>query len=109
MKVTKRDYEMAIDAQSACNLSGVVLAFAKIMERICEDTRELGTDAKNTHPICRLFAEQIMFLARGKGDSDNYHESYTICEERSRPDKPFPDFCYEHSYEPAPSDADPGL
>ena len=83
MKVTTQDSQQAIDSQCACNLSGIVLSFARIMERINEDTRELGGHVRNTHPICRLFAEQICHLSGGGscGDWENYMKAHDICEE----------------------------
>jgi len=86
MKVTPHDYQMAMDSQCAPNLSGIVFSFAKIMERICEDTREEGGYAKNTHPICRLFAEQISHLSGGGpcGDWESFHKAYEICEEMAK-------------------------
>ena len=77
--LTPHDYRSALDVQCACNLSGVVYSFARIMERICKDTN--GTDEKNTHAICRLFAEQITHLTSGKG----YSEAYDECERMSQP------------------------
>lgn len=70
----------ALDAQSACNLSGIVLAFA----RIVEDMRgPLGFDTPrcNTHPICRLFAEQILHLTTaGRDPHETYADASEECE-----------------------------
>jgi hypothetical protein len=75
--LTRRDYEMAMMSQSAVNLSGIVFDFAKILERAWSEARSLGkgTDYVNTHPISRLFAEQIMYLAAGTAD---HHASYSM-------------------------------
>ena len=80
--LSANDYEGAIFAQSACNLSGFVYGFSKVMSRINAEARELGkgTDWINNHPICRLYAEQITHLTQGK----NYNEAYNECEERSK-------------------------
>ena len=56
-QLTKHDYQTAMDVQSACNLSGVILSFARVIVKIPG-----GTDARNRHPICRLYAEQIAHL-----------------------------------------------
>ena len=82
MSIKKEDYQAALHSQSACNLSGVVFSFAQIMQRICDEANEKGegTDWKNLHPICRLFAEQIMHLT-GKTD---YFEASKICEQKSK-------------------------
>lgn len=73
-----KDYKDAIDVQDACNLSGVVLSFARIMERINEERREggHGTDWIKYHPICRMFAEQIKHLTIDK----DYNVAYNECE-----------------------------
>ena len=76
-KLTEHDYKMAVWSQEACNLSGVVFEFARVMQKICDEAREgqHGTDWKNTHPICRLYAEQIMHLASGI----DYAQAYELC------------------------------
>ena len=76
--ITPHDYQSALDVQCACNLSGVVFSFSRIMERICEDGG--STEDRNTHAICRLFAEQIMHLSSAK----SYHEAYDECERMSQ-------------------------
>ena len=76
MALTIKDYEDAMAVQSACNLSGVVYSFARVMDKICEDT-DSGTKERNTHPICRLYAEQIMHLTcGGVGDNLSYRAAY---------------------------------
>ena len=77
MNLTAKDYQTALDVQSACNLSGVIFSFAHIMEKICEDVK--GTDDRNNHVICRLFAEQIMFLT----SSRDYMDAYNECEQKA--------------------------
>jgi len=79
------DYDKALQAQSACNLSGVVFSFAEIMQRICDQGREEGhgSDWRNKHPICRLFAEQIAHLS-GAGTpmstiAPSYSKAYDAC------------------------------
>jgi hypothetical protein len=78
-QLTKADYESAIAVQSACNLSGVVYSFARVMDKICResDKGKHGTDWKNTHAICRLYAEQIYHLTSKK----DYSEAYNECEQ----------------------------
>jgi hypothetical protein len=62
--LTKQDYLDAHMVQSACNLSGVVFSFAQVMEKICQDTAS-GNSKRNTHPICRVYAEQMLYLSGG--------------------------------------------
>jgi len=84
--LTPHDYQMALHAQSACNLSGVVFEFAKAMQKICNESFEAGhaTDWRNTHPIARLYAEQIAHLASGggmiQGGAIDYGEAHAECE-----------------------------
>jgi hypothetical protein len=63
----KTEQELIIEAwqvQNACNLSGVVFSFAHAMERLCEIAREEnhGTDWKNNHLVCKLYASKIQSL-----------------------------------------------
>jgi hypothetical protein len=81
MTLESSDYKKAIFSQTACNLSGIVFEFARVMQKICDEAgREgHGTDWKNTHPICVLYAEQILHLS---GGSKKYFEAHKFCEER---------------------------
>ena len=74
--LTKKDYQDALYVQDACNLSGIVFSFAKVMQKICDDNPG-STDARNTHPIARLYAEQIMHLSCGdKNNDEAYIDAY---------------------------------
>jgi len=74
---TKRDYEDAIAVQNACNLSGVLHSFDKVIDRVWEDARAngQGTDWVNTHPLVRLFCDKLYDLSRTQG---NVFEAYDI-------------------------------
>jgi hypothetical protein len=78
--IPKIYWEEAIQVQSACNLSGVVLAFARAISEISSEAFRLnhGTDWVRKHPISRMFAEQIFYLTEGT----SYSTSYDICEEK---------------------------
>jgi hypothetical protein len=68
------DYELAITSQSACNLTAIVKTFAQVTEEIWAETRRKGKGSNyaNAHPICRLYAEQIMHLSNlGTGSSSH--------------------------------------
>ena len=58
-------YQNALDILTASNLSGIVFQFARDMKEINEEVRSQGggTGAVNEHPVCRLYAEQIAWLA----------------------------------------------
>jgi hypothetical protein len=77
----KRAYEMALLSQSASNLSGLVNSLAYAMELIWEEARNQGqgTDYVNTHPIVRLYVEQMSYLCRA-----DYWASYRTCIESSK-------------------------
>lgn len=80
--LSPEDYKDAIFVQSACNLSGLVHGFSRVMSRINAEARTLGkgTDWINNHPICRLYAEQVYHLTRNTA----YHTAYDECEERAK-------------------------
>lgn len=63
--IRPEDYNTAIEVQCAVNLQAVIKSFSDILTRIQADAREamLGTDWVKHHPISRLFAEQIAYLA----------------------------------------------
>lgn len=80
-------YQNALDVQEASNLSGVVHQFSRDMRLICEEVRSNGggTDAINRHPVCRLYSEQIAWLA-GAGSCANhgsYLKAYDACKKRA--------------------------
>jgi len=82
--MAKTIYELAKDAydvQNACNLSGVVLSFAKAIVDLRQHTQ--GTDATNNHCVSVLWADKIAQLT-GIQDLNNervgkaYQEIYEI-------------------------------
>ena len=74
-QTTPADYKTAVQVQDACNLSGVVFEWARIMQRICNETRDKGTDAKNLHAINVLFASKVASLT-GCESGLNFHHAY---------------------------------
>lgn len=68
----------ALTVQDACNLSGVVHAFARAMTVIRESTP--GTEDANRHPVAVLFADKIMDLV-GRPDLSAYGKAYDSCKE----------------------------
>jgi len=69
-------YRNALQVQNASNLSGVVFQFAKDMLQIAAEVRSAGggTNQINTHPVARMYAEQIAWLT-GAGTSSS-HSTY---------------------------------
>ena len=59
------DFKMAMDVQSACNLKGVLRSMVEMADKYPPH-----------HPILRLFAEQVIFLAGGHGDAHTYAKAY---------------------------------
>jgi len=82
LTVPAREYQLALDAQCACNLSGAVHAMSRAVTLIWEEAHEnkLGTEYVNTHPICVLYAEQIAFLT---GKDVQYEKALGICTARA--------------------------
>jgi hypothetical protein len=69
--------QQALDAQSACNLSGVVHAFSRVLsECLWPEARKIGegTQWVNTHPIAVIFADKIRDLT-----GSDYCSAYTEC------------------------------
>lgn len=80
---TACDYQFALDAQSACNLSGIVRALAEVTDRLWAEARAMGkgTEHVNRHPISRLYAEHIAYLS-GAGtpsNAESYAAAYDAC------------------------------
>jgi hypothetical protein len=81
--LTKRDYEDAISVQDACNLSGVVHSWSRMMDKIWKESRamEKGTDFVNRHPINVMFADKVASLT-GSNNFSRYSKAYEECQER---------------------------
>ena len=80
MELTPKDYADAMLVQDACNLSGVVHSFSRVMSRIradCDSTQE-----SNRHPIAILYSDKIASLtgtSRKHGARD-FSAAYDVCE-----------------------------
>jgi len=78
--LNKNRYELALASQSACNLSGIVIAFADALKAMCAEG--LDTEQRNKHPISILYACQIAHLA-GMGvvvGASGYSQAINACE-----------------------------
>jgi hypothetical protein len=60
-------YQTAIDAENACNLSGLAHTLAQMMPIIWDEARRLGegTEYVNTHPAVVLMLNTMIGLATG--------------------------------------------
>jgi hypothetical protein len=84
MMTMPRAAQLALDVQSACNLSGVVRSFAEITHWVRSE-QGMDTDTCNQHPVSRLFAEQIAHLTGGGMlDPVNYSRAYDWCVQMTR-------------------------
>lgn len=77
--LSANDYQKAMDSQMACNLMALVNSLAEVLPRIKEESDGV-TDMINTHPIVRMYAEQIMFLSA----QCDYSHAYNVCDEKSK-------------------------
>jgi len=74
--------QTALDVQDACNLSGVVQSFAKILtETLWPEARRIneGTDWVNRHPISQLFASKIEDLTRVNYETMTFSRACDAC------------------------------
>jgi hypothetical protein len=80
--LTKDDYQYALDSQTACNTSGLVVAFARAMHRICNEdaVKNKGTEWKNKHPIVILYLTQLAHLSGETLMHPKYYEAHEACE-----------------------------
>jgi len=79
--LTKADYKGAILVQDACNLSGIVQSWAKMMEKIWDEARAHGegTSYVNGHPINVMFASKVASLT-GSEESLQFSAAYEACQ-----------------------------
>ena len=77
--LTRKDWQFALYAQSACNASGIIHGLSDVVSRVWDEARERGqgTDWVNHHAIVRLYVEQLIHLSgAGFGDTDSYSRAY---------------------------------
>lgn len=74
----KKVWQDALAVQDACNLSGVVKDFARVVGLIWEEARSLGkgTDYVNQHPVCVLYIDKLASLARCQDDTGIVFQAY---------------------------------
>jgi hypothetical protein len=75
----------AICVANACNLSGVVRSFAKVFDQLPNDK---GTDWRNNHPVCILYAQAICNIQGVNYDATmKYYWAYGWCDEAAKGNK----------------------
>lgn len=65
--------QVGLDVQNACNLSGIVLAFANVVSEVrirLESEGKGGTNNVNQHPVCVLFSDKIGSLTNSQTTRD---------------------------------------
>lgn len=68
-----------LQAQDACNLSGVVISFSNDIQRLRRLMQEgpssdFSTDKLNRHPICCMWSSKIASLTSSEGDFGPYYQ-----------------------------------
>ncbi len=85
-RLSPKDYQDAILVQNACNLSGIVLSFSRVMSKIWGEARATGNDNTNwvnTHPIAVLYANKVGSLAKSE-DFQSYSDAYNECQAEAK-------------------------
>jgi hypothetical protein len=61
---TPKDWQTALDIQSACNASGLIASLNEMKRRIWEDVdlKLVEAEGFNDHPIVKLFVHQLCGL-----------------------------------------------
>ena len=85
MKITSESYQAALDVQDACNLSGIVRAWAVEIDKLNAYAREnnKGTEFVNGHPINKLFANKVADLCCAVTFTE-YLAAYDTCKELAK-------------------------
>ncbi len=69
----------ALNVQDACNLTGVVHSFSKILTELRALEPDKGTDYFNRHPISVLFSSKIASLTYSNSSAE-FSNAYNACE-----------------------------
>ena len=82
--IERKHWQAAMDSQCACNLSGIVHSYSKVMTVIWDEANRVsqGTDWVNTHPIAVLYATQVGHLTGVSicGDTEVYGKAHAAVE-----------------------------
>lgn len=85
-RLSAKDYQAAIGIQDACNLSGVVHSFSKVISKVWAEARATeneSTDWVNSHPICIVYANKISSLVGDLYNNNNFANAYRICMDKA--------------------------
>lgn len=79
--------QTALQVQDACNLSGVLLAWAEDVRDAVNAACPMGTAQRNTHPVNVLFANKCADMTgQFCDDGAPYAAAYDACEQLARGD-----------------------
>lgn len=79
---TLRDLaQAALQVQDACNLSGVVQSYARVLSRLWKLLPEAGTKQINEHPIAQVWADKVAHLTGTQFDSNWSTRAYRAVHE----------------------------
>jgi hypothetical protein len=81
MKTIRELAQEALDVQDACNLSGVVHSFSRVLTDLRAVARAEGwegTSAINMHPIAVLFSSKIASLTYSDSPTE-FSKAYEAC------------------------------
>ena len=83
MKTLQELANEALQIQDACNLSGVVHSFHRVISEVWENARAQGkgTDWVNRHPIVRAYVSKLVMLSRYEIGDDTFSEVMAIAED----------------------------
>ncbi len=70
----------AIQAQDACNLSGIIFSLPQVMQALCDHPACSGLAWRNHHPIIVLYLNKLDSLCTGDfGDTTAFSKAYDLC------------------------------
>ena len=80
-RTLKEHAKDALNVQNACNLSGVVHSFDKVVTDLWEEANRIGkgTDWVNTHPIVQAYVDKLASLARVQSNVNNVFDAFEAC------------------------------
>ena len=82
MPISRNTWQLALDTQSACNLSGLAHWLVSVLAEL-RSNNVTDTDDLNTHPLVRLAVAQMAHLAYGSfdcGAGNKWTRAYQLAE-----------------------------
>lgn len=76
----------ALEVQNACNLSGVVHSFSRVVSQLRACLPEAGTTEINEHPIVRLWVDKLASLSGTQNSSSWAMEAYRQVRDMAKSD-----------------------